>query len=223
MDAIPIRALHVEDDTIQRRLMVHHLKLLPEFTFQVEAAASEEEALVKFGQGGFGLVLLDYQLKEGDGLSCLRRIRQLDGMVPIIAVSATADPDIAARLVNCGADDFLDKSNLDPNGLRSSVRASLQRVKHLRQRLTPRRVLDPETELAAMVSHFLRALPAGFAGRLGKLANACRERALEEKDLLDMFRRVGARDTGAGEDGEIILRFLLGEMLARLFPGGQTE
>src|SRR3954470_2405976 len=105
MSARSIRLLHVEDDAIQRKLLHAHLKQLPDLQFEVMPADSEDDAIATLGRG-FDLVLLDYHLNQGNGLSCLRRIRQRDPHIPIIAISGVATPEIAAELLEAGADDY---------------------------------------------------------------------------------------------------------------------
>src|SRR5262245_48660140 len=103
MSARSIRLLHVEDDAIQRRLLQAHLAKLRDLRFDVTAAESEDEAIRKLTTD-VDLVLLDYHLAEGNGLACLKRIRFSDAHLPIIAISGVATAEIAAELLEAGAD-----------------------------------------------------------------------------------------------------------------------
>ena len=134
MDRISILLLHVEDDRIQQALVAHQLETLTDYRFEITVAASEDEALALFPGGGFGLVIMDYQLIRGDGLSCLHNIREIDPIVPIIAVSAVATDEIAADLISAGADDYLAKQTLDSKVLGQSVRNVLTRAQAFRAR-----------------------------------------------------------------------------------------
>ncbi len=127
MSTRSIRLLHVEDDAIQRRLMSAHLGKLADLQFDVTAVESEDEALTKV-TGGFDMVLLDYHLTEGNGLNCLKRVRQVDSHVPIIAISGVATPEIAAELLEAGADDYFSKDGFEPEVFSRSVRAALARA-----------------------------------------------------------------------------------------------
>ena len=62
---------------------------------------------------------------EGDGLHCLKELRRRDAKVPIIAISGAASAKIARELVECGADDYLNKSDLSGRLLAKSVREVL--------------------------------------------------------------------------------------------------
>ena len=134
MDRISILLLHVEDDRIQQALVAHQLAALTDYRFETTVATSEDEALALFAGGGFELVIMDYQLIRGNGLSCLHHIREIDPIVPIIAVSAVATDDVAADLISAGADDYLAKQTLDSKTLGQSVRNVLTRAQAFRSR-----------------------------------------------------------------------------------------
>jgi CheY-like chemotaxis protein len=136
MEPATFRVLHVEDDRIQQRLVARHLQAMEEFRFEIQAVPSEEEAVESWSNGDFQLVILDYQLREGDGLNCLRRLRQIDPIVPIIALSGTATSEIAAELIEAGADDYLSKQNLKGEVLSQSVRNVSTRARAFRNRFS---------------------------------------------------------------------------------------
>jgi CheY-like chemotaxis protein len=128
----PTRVLHVEDDRIQRALLVHFLARPEEFKYVVTGVESEDQAVDTFRHGGIDLVILDYQLAQGDGLNCLRQLRKLDPIVPVIAVSGIATPAIAADLIEAGADDYLSKQSLDKQILTESIETALARAQGVR-------------------------------------------------------------------------------------------
>ncbi len=122
-----VRILHIEDDTFQHKLLAHLLADLDEFCFEITCAESERDALAIFDEHGADLVVLDYRLPQGDGLHCLKELRLRDAKVPVIAISGTASQKIAKELVECGADDYLNKSELSGRVLAKSVREVLSR------------------------------------------------------------------------------------------------
>jgi len=135
MTSSAIRLLHIDDDRIQQALVARSLRKLQEYEFSIQTATSEEDALLLFMQGGIDLVILDYHLSKGDGLSCLRRVRRIDPLVPIVAVSGVATADIATQLIEEGADDYLCKQVLNYGQiLGQSVRNALTRAKSYRRR-----------------------------------------------------------------------------------------
>jgi two-component system, OmpR family, sensor kinase len=130
-----LRLLHIDDDRIQHALVARSLAKLGEYQFSIRTATSEEEAIQVFAEGGIDLVILDYHLTKGDGLSCLRELRRRDPFVPIIAVSGVATPDIATQLIEEGADDYLCKQSLNfGQSLNQSVKNALTRARVFRTR-----------------------------------------------------------------------------------------
>jgi DNA-binding response OmpR family regulator len=129
-----IQLLHVEDDRIQQSLIAHQLAALQDFRFKITVVVSEDEALSAFPESDFDLVILDYHLRQGDGVSCLRQIRQLDSVVPIITLSGEATDEIAAELIVAGADDYLAKQTIDSRVLGQCVRNVLIRAQAFRTR-----------------------------------------------------------------------------------------
>jgi CheY-like chemotaxis protein len=134
MTPTTVRLLHVEDDRIQQAWLARKLAGLTEYHFEITVATSEHAALAAFAEGCFDLVILDYHLAEGDGLSCLRLIRAIDSIIPMIAVSGVASDEIAAELITAGADDYLAKQTLDGLVLEQSLRNVLTRAKAFRER-----------------------------------------------------------------------------------------
>ncbi len=131
----PTRVLHVEDDKIQRALIAHYLTEPDGHEYVVTGVESEDDAVSAFQRDGVDLVILDYQLAQGDGLSCLRQLRQLDAIVPVIAVSGTATPAIAEELIEAGADDYLSKESMDKSILAESIESAMTRAKGVRARV----------------------------------------------------------------------------------------
>jgi DNA-binding response OmpR family regulator len=125
--------LHIEDDQIQRLRLAHHLADMKEFHFAITCVESEDSAVEAFRQAGADLVILDYQLSQGNGLSCLHQLRRQDATVPVVAVSGAASAEVAAKLLQAGADEYLSKHDLDADILARSVRHLLARTEALRQ------------------------------------------------------------------------------------------
>ena len=99
------RILIVEDEESYREPLTYQLT---REGYEVEAAATGEEGLDLFTQGGIDLVLLDLMLPGIDGIALCRRIRE-QSRVPIIMVTAKgAEIDKVVGL-EIGADDYVTK------------------------------------------------------------------------------------------------------------------
>jgi DNA-binding NarL/FixJ family response regulator len=128
----PVRVLHVEDQPIHRAVVARQLRTLEEYEFAILPAEGEDEALALFEQVKFELVILDYYLKQGDGLSCLERLRRLDRSVPVIAVSGGRSSEMIVGLMSLGIDAYVSKLGLHTDLLAKRVRESLVRAETLR-------------------------------------------------------------------------------------------
>jgi DNA-binding response OmpR family regulator len=118
------RILVVDDDQGLLDLLERMLTRLGAVPSIVETGGEALEAL-KSQQ--FDLVILDLMLPDIDGLDVLAQIREelhLDGL-PVIILSALANPDIISRGLAIGADGYLTKPYL-PNTLTSRVQTLLE-------------------------------------------------------------------------------------------------
>jgi two-component system, OmpR family, response regulator len=115
----------VEDDKEIQRL-VRDLLVREGFAVQVaESGAALDQVLA--GQRP-DLVILDLMLPGEDGLSICRRLRTRGGSVPILMLTAKADPIDRVVGLEMGADDYLAKP-FNPRELLARVRALLRRVR----------------------------------------------------------------------------------------------
>jgi PAS domain S-box-containing protein len=103
-----MKILLVEDNTDHRELM--RLALTEhDFTWEVEEAASGEEALRLLLRGEiFDLVFLDYSLPGRDGLDVLEDIRRSKSPPPVV-VTSRGDEQVAVRAMRGGAYDYVVK------------------------------------------------------------------------------------------------------------------
>jgi DNA-binding response OmpR family regulator len=216
-----LQLLHVEDAQVERAVVARHLSALKDLRFAVEYAASEDEGVRRFSRGGFDLVILDYHLDEGDGLSCLRRIRRADALVPVIALSGVATPETAAELLRGGADDFISKHQLTAEVLGHSVRAALKRASAWREHApagTPEPPAPVHNLFAELCRDFAATGPALLA-RLDAFESAARGSGLTVGQLQRLFegacRELRRPDSPA--EVERLLRPVLLEVALRLF------
>jgi DNA-binding response OmpR family regulator len=94
--------------------------------YSVVQARDGEEALRKFGEGPFDLVVLDVMLPRLDGLEVCKRIRSQSN-VPIIMLTARGEELDKVLGLELGADDYITKP-FSIREFRSRVRALLRRA-----------------------------------------------------------------------------------------------
>ncbi|QEC46724.1 response regulator transcription factor [Baekduia soli] len=126
--------------------------------YEVTTAADGREALARFGEGRFDLVVLDVMMPRMDGLEVCRRIRARHN-VPIIMLTAKAEEIDKVLGLELGADDYITKP-FSLREFRSRVRAALRRAGM--QTVTD----PPEAEDLPLTVHELSIDPAKRAVRV---------------------------------------------------------
>lgn len=116
--------LVVDDERAIRRLLRMYLT---DAGYTVGEAADGQQALDQVRQGGIDLVLLDLMLPQIGGLEVCERVREANGYVPIIMVTAMGDEESRVAGLERGADDYVTKP-FSPRELVARVRAVLRRI-----------------------------------------------------------------------------------------------
>ncbi|MFY3742594.1 response regulator [Anaeromyxobacter sp. Red801] len=115
------RVLLVDDDALARALISD---ALAGRGFGVVAERDALAGLLRLAEEIFSLDVLvtDVVMPEVDGEELVRRVREVGGErdLPIVAVTASEDPALAARLRACGVDAVLAK-RLGPEGIADAV------------------------------------------------------------------------------------------------------
>jgi DNA-binding NtrC family response regulator len=77
--------------------------------YEVHEAESCRQALEVFAAVNPDAALIDYRLGDGDALTLLPRLREIDPNVPLIVLTAHGSIDLAVRAIKEGAEQFLTK------------------------------------------------------------------------------------------------------------------
>jgi DNA-binding response OmpR family regulator len=118
--------------------------------YEVVQATDGREALARFGEGAFDLVVLDVMMPRMDGLEVCRRLRARSS-VPIIMLTAKAEEIDKVLGLELGADDYITKP-FSLREFRSRVKAALRRAGMARR--------EPGDGDEPVVAHELRIDPA---------------------------------------------------------------
>src|SRR5246500_755113 len=114
--------LVVDDDARLRNLLRRYLS---DSGFRVTAAADTSEARAHLASFAFDLVVLDVMMPGESGLELTRALR-LEGRVPILLLTAMAEPEYRVNGLEQGADDSL-ANPFEPRELVLRIRNILQR------------------------------------------------------------------------------------------------
>ena len=101
-----VSVLVVDDEVLIRKSLA---KVLKARGYAVELASTGAEGLAMAADVRPQVMILDMRLPDTDGLSVLRRARQLDPLVQVIVITAFGDVQSAVEAMKLGACDFLRK------------------------------------------------------------------------------------------------------------------
>jgi DNA-binding response OmpR family regulator len=121
------RILLVDDEQSLQKLLGYPLR---KEGYEVVSAVNGQEALDRFREGEFDLVVLDVMLPRIDGFEVCRQLRARSA-VPIIMLTAKTDEFDKVLGLELGADDYITKP-FSMREFRSRVKAVLRRVELMR-------------------------------------------------------------------------------------------
>lgn len=152
--------------------------------YDVITAYDGDQALRRHRDDAPDLVILDRRLPKLDGDEVCRRIRE-GADTPILMLTGEKGSDERARLLDAGADDYLEKP-FAPKELRARVRALLRRGGGAGRSAAPARIegleVDPRTHSARANGKALPLTPTEFR-LLAALASRAGE-VVERRALL---------------------------------------
>ncbi|MEW5874412.1 MAG: PAS domain S-box protein [Candidatus Zixiibacteriota bacterium] len=127
----PVKVLLVDDDEDAFVLTRDMLRDVSERGFELEWAASYEEALTRSASDAHDVFLLDYRLGRQTGLELLREMRDRGMRTPAIVITGQGNLEVDNEAIRIGAADYIDKNNLQGNVLERSIRHAIEHARIL--------------------------------------------------------------------------------------------
>ena len=158
--------LIVEDDKVVAKQLA---KFLAAEKYSCDVAFGYKEAQELIDKNTYALILLDWNLGDGDGLELLQEVRELEIQTPVFMLSANSEIDDRVAVLDSGADDYLCKPY--------STVELLARMRALLRRETP----EKKTSITIGAIKLDTALREVFVN--GENANL----TTAEFDLLELF------------------------------------
>ncbi|HTZ35167.1 MAG TPA: response regulator, partial [Stellaceae bacterium] len=124
--------LVVDDDSRLRDLLRRYLS---DSGFRVTGAGDAREARAQLASFAFDLIVLDVMMPGESGLDLTRALRR-ESEVPVLLLTAMAEPEDRVNGLEQGADDFLAKP-FEPRELVLRIRNILQRQPALQEPAPP--------------------------------------------------------------------------------------
>jgi len=133
----PLEVLLIEDNPNDARLIESYLRPVNTPLLPNEVSLTHEETLDAgldyLTTEGADILLLDLGLRKSSGVETFDRVRDHVASIPVIVLTGLQDQEAAVDLLQEGAQDFLNKSQLDANRLHKSIRYALERTERERQ------------------------------------------------------------------------------------------
>jgi sigma-B regulation protein RsbU (phosphoserine phosphatase) len=122
-----IRALLIEDNPGDARLIDLMLREADAESFEIRRAERLEDGLRELGMGEIDIVLSDLSLPDSRGIDTFLQLHSRAPHVPIIVLSGLNDTNLALNAVHLGAQDYLIKGQVDGQLLARAMRYAIER------------------------------------------------------------------------------------------------
>jgi PAS domain S-box-containing protein len=213
--SFPSQVLLVEDSVVNQRVATHFLE---KWGHEVTVASNGCEALAAMARARFGLVLMDVQMPDMNGLEAASLIRKEEaaagGRIPIIALTAQAMKMDRDRCAEAGMDAYVSKP-LDPQKLFCAVESLLGLARphtvansrpHHHRSISAQAILSSCDYDEELIQNIINMFFETYAGHLADIAEA-----IERSDGPRLVRaskklRSAVANFGANTAGEVALK-----------------
>lgn len=123
--AVALKILIIDDDKVDSITIIRsisHSGIIAD----VATAFSAKEGIEKIKSFHYDLIFLDYMMPDSDGISFLKKLRDLGIETPVIFVTSQGDEKIASQAILGGASDYIPKTLLTPDGISQSIRNAIK-------------------------------------------------------------------------------------------------
>ena len=155
MDVAISRALLIEDDSADARLVGELLRQAGAWQVQLTHVKTLDAALERLGAAEFDVALVDLSLPDARGMEAVVHLHAAFPSLPMVVLSGLDDEATAARAVREGAQDYLVKGQADGPLILRAMRYAAERrraVEALRRREEHfRSLLENALDLIAIV------------------------------------------------------------------------
>jgi len=127
----PIQLLLLEDNPADARLMSEYLREDESMHFDMHLAGSLQAGLTSLAEHSPDIILADLGLPDSQGLDTFKQLFAVASQVPIVILTGLNDMQQADLAVKAGAQDYLNKDEVNPILLRRAVRYAIERKQSL--------------------------------------------------------------------------------------------
>lgn len=120
------KVLLLEDNPVELDIIRRVFAKIPT-EYIVESVETLEEALKRLEQGGIDIILTDLGVPDSVGAATFIQINVKFPNLPIVVLTNLLDLEMAGKLIEIGAQDYIHKMELTANTLETTIRNSLAR------------------------------------------------------------------------------------------------
>ncbi len=112
------KVLIADDSGVMRRIIIRALNACG--VTDIVEAVDGVEAISRFSQHKFDLVMTDWNMPNKDGLEVIQEIRATGSAVPIIMITTESEKGAVLKAIQAGVNDYLAKP-FETDALRAKV------------------------------------------------------------------------------------------------------
>ena len=120
------KVLLVDDDKEEYAVVRKYLRSSRAGNYQIQWAATLEEALAALQESSYDVCLLDYHLGENTGIDVLTQMQANHLEVPVVLLTGQGSLKLDIEAMEMGAFDYLEKGELTPALLDRSIRYAME-------------------------------------------------------------------------------------------------
>jgi two-component system, NtrC family, response regulator HydG len=136
----------------EEALCVAAEKILLKEGYRVTSVHTATEGLAHFAQNGADLIITDLALPDHDGLTVLRRAKELNPTVEVIVITGHGTVEKAVEAMRIGAYDFIEKP-LDRNALLKAVAKAVEKQRLTTENIRLRNALEQTRGEEALIGN----------------------------------------------------------------------
>jgi diguanylate cyclase (GGDEF)-like protein len=191
-----IKILLIEDNEGDARLLKELLNDARPGKYSISSAYTTQEGLALLETDKFDIVITDVNLPDNGGLNIITNIQEIDQNIPIVVLSGEESEELALKVVQMGAQDYLVKGQGEGHLICRVIDYSIERKKDL-QNLS---MLANYDSLTGLANRLL------FRERLDRaLIRADRNKSLVALMIIDLDRFKNINDTLGHDAGDQLL------------------
>jgi PAS domain S-box-containing protein len=133
LNATKIRVAVIDDDEDDYFIIADYIKDIEGSNFVIDWCNNYDKAILNIKERKYDVYFVDYRLGQHTGLELLQAVNSPERGDPIVLLTGKGNKDIDIKAMECGATDYLVKSELTTEKLERCIRYSLDRSAYLKE------------------------------------------------------------------------------------------